>query len=193
MSYSAAILLFGIGFFYTGWLVFAVLVLFLGLRHPPPLNDLTPLDTKRYTVGGLVAAILVAGFVVVPLAEPWAVGLAGQPVDYPHSLPPGAAVAANFSALVENQNPLAHAYDLSVSVSAVEVNGSGGAHGEPDRGGAGELEPERLLDVRVPGGCHRRPVHRRSRQSGGPGSAYCQRLLQPARSWWNSPTPSPRS
>jgi len=126
VSYSAAILLFGLGFFYTGWLIFAVLVLFLGLRHPAPLNDLTPLDTKRYVVGGLVAAILVAGFVVVPLAEPWAVGLAGQPVGYPHSLPPGAAVAANFSALVENQNPIAHAYDLSVSVSTVEVNGSGG-------------------------------------------------------------------
>jgi len=37
-----------LGLFSTWWLLWAVLVFFLGgLRHPPPLNDITPLDVKR--------------------------------------------------------------------------------------------------------------------------------------------------
>lgn len=34
--------------FWTGWLIWGFFILiFGGLRHPPPLNDITPLDTKR--------------------------------------------------------------------------------------------------------------------------------------------------
>ena len=36
------------GLFWTGWLFWGFFILiFGGLRHPPPLNDITPLDTKR--------------------------------------------------------------------------------------------------------------------------------------------------
>ncbi len=56
LSYGVVALLLGIGlFFYTGWIIFAVLILFLGVRHPPPLNDQSPLDAKRYVVGACVA------------------------------------------------------------------------------------------------------------------------------------------
>jgi membrane-associated protease RseP (regulator of RpoE activity) len=37
-----------LGLFSSWWLLWAVLVFALGgLRHPPPLNDITPLDPKR--------------------------------------------------------------------------------------------------------------------------------------------------
>jgi membrane-associated protease RseP (regulator of RpoE activity) len=37
-----------LGLFSPYWLLWAVLIFALGgLRHPPPLNDITPLDTKR--------------------------------------------------------------------------------------------------------------------------------------------------
>lgn len=37
--------------FWPGWLFWASLALILGLKHPPPLNDLTPLDERRRLVG----------------------------------------------------------------------------------------------------------------------------------------------
>ena len=40
--------LLAMGLFWTGWFVWGFFILiFGGLRHPPPLNDITPLDTKR--------------------------------------------------------------------------------------------------------------------------------------------------
>lgn len=52
---------------WTGWLIWAVLPLLFGLRHPPPLNDHTPLDTRRKWVGALVLLIFVLVFTPVPL------------------------------------------------------------------------------------------------------------------------------
>ena len=57
-----------LSFFYFAWLFFAVLILFLGARHPPPLNDITVLDTKRRLVGVMAFVILVLAFVPVPVA-----------------------------------------------------------------------------------------------------------------------------
>ncbi len=46
------LMLIGMGFaFWPGWLFWASLTLILGLKHPPPLNDLTPLDERRRLVG----------------------------------------------------------------------------------------------------------------------------------------------
>ena len=53
--------------FFMGWLILAILVLFLGARHPPPLNDISGLGKKRTVVGFLTLAILIVGFVPVPL------------------------------------------------------------------------------------------------------------------------------
>lgn len=50
---------------YPGWLVWAFLILVLGLRHPPPLNDVTPLDTPRRVLG--IATMLFALLIIVPV------------------------------------------------------------------------------------------------------------------------------
>jgi hypothetical protein len=49
-----------------GWFLFALLIIILGTKHPPPLNDITGLDKKRKAVGVLAVAILIVCFVPVP-------------------------------------------------------------------------------------------------------------------------------
>lgn len=121
VSYAAVILLFGLGLFYTGWLFFAVLILVLGVRHPPPLNDLTPLDAKRYAIGAFTVAVLVTGFVITPLATPpGIVALQDNLITYP-ALPPGAAIITNLSTQVVNQDPVAHGFLFATSVANVTV------------------------------------------------------------------------
>jgi hypothetical protein len=127
VSYGIVVVLFGLGLFYTGWLFFAILVLFTGLRHPPPLNDLTPLGGTRYAVGAAVLAILVSGFVVIPLSvPPGSVALDGASSYIPTVLPAGAAVAANLTVTLDNQDPVAHGYVLSAYLTNISVAGPNG-------------------------------------------------------------------
>jgi membrane-associated protease RseP (regulator of RpoE activity) len=125
VSYAAAATLFGLGLFYIGWLLFAVLVLLLGLRHPPPLNDATPLDRKRVAVGLFVAAILVTGFVLIPLSAP--TGAISLDVEKPSVLSPppaGAAVATYLNVSVRNGDVISHGFLYTFSITNVTVNSS---------------------------------------------------------------------
>jgi membrane-associated protease RseP (regulator of RpoE activity) len=69
----AEIILLGLGTyiaFTTGqilnvWLLWAILVQVFGLRHPPPLDDLTPLDRKRRLIG--YATIAIFFLILTPL------------------------------------------------------------------------------------------------------------------------------
>jgi membrane-associated protease RseP (regulator of RpoE activity) len=65
-----AILIFlGVFYGYIGWLFFAFLIIFIGMRHPAPLNDVTRLDRRRIAVGVLGLVLLVGTFVPVPLEQ----------------------------------------------------------------------------------------------------------------------------
>lgn len=66
VSWAALLLLVGLSVFYTGWLIFAFLILIIGVRHPPPLNDLSHLDAGRKIIGIAAVAILLTTFVVAP-------------------------------------------------------------------------------------------------------------------------------
>ncbi len=66
VSWGALGLLVILSAFYTGWIIFAFLILIIGVRHPPPLNDLSALDTGRKIVGIAAVAILLTTFVVAP-------------------------------------------------------------------------------------------------------------------------------
>ena len=127
VSYAAVILLFGLGLFYVGWLFFAVLLLFLGLRHPPPLNDITPIGTGRAIVGALVGAILITGFVVIPISTPaGAVALTAAGIGPLSPLPPGMAVGTNLSLTINNQDPVSHGFLFTAEVVNVSVAGPNG-------------------------------------------------------------------
>ncbi|MCG7844535.1 MAG: site-2 protease family protein [Methanomassiliicoccales archaeon] len=69
LSYATVGMLLVLGMFYTGWLIFALLIVFLGLRHPAPLNDVTKLDNKRKILGVLTLALLLVTFSPIPLVE----------------------------------------------------------------------------------------------------------------------------
>ncbi len=74
-SYAAVITLIILGFGfeplglagYTGWLVFALVILFLGVQHPPTLNGVSRLDNRRRWIAVGVVAMFILCFTPVPL------------------------------------------------------------------------------------------------------------------------------
>ncbi len=70
-SYVAAGFLVIVGIlFYPGWLIFAIFLLFfVGLKHPPPLNELGKLDLKRKGVGIMAMVLLLTCFHPIPIGE----------------------------------------------------------------------------------------------------------------------------
>jgi membrane-associated protease RseP (regulator of RpoE activity) len=61
-------------FYNLGWLLLVILLLFIGFRHPPPLNDYTPLDWRRKVAGGLTFCVFFAAFTPIPFPS-FAVGI----------------------------------------------------------------------------------------------------------------------
>jgi membrane-associated protease RseP (regulator of RpoE activity) len=54
--------------FLNVWILWAILVQVFGLRHPPPLDDLTPLDRKRKIIGWATIAIFFLIFTPLPFS-----------------------------------------------------------------------------------------------------------------------------
>ncbi|MEF8835937.1 MAG: site-2 protease family protein [Candidatus Thermoplasmatota archaeon] len=71
VSYAAFAFLIIVGIWqYIGWIVFAFLILFLGgVKHPPPLNDISKLGKKRIIVGGIAILILFISFHPIPVEQ----------------------------------------------------------------------------------------------------------------------------
>ena len=67
VSYAAVAFMFALGFLYFGWPVFAFLILILGMRHPPALNEVTELDMKRKILGVFTILLLIVCFVPIPM------------------------------------------------------------------------------------------------------------------------------
>ncbi len=67
VSWIVIFVLAGLSFFYTGWLMFAIIILlFIGTQHQPPLNEITPLDTKRKLLGLAILIIFILSFAPIP-------------------------------------------------------------------------------------------------------------------------------
>ncbi len=64
----AAILSLGLLRWWDGWLIWGLLLIFMGVRHPPPLDPTTPLDLKRQLIAWLTLAILAVTFIPVPFS-----------------------------------------------------------------------------------------------------------------------------
>jgi membrane-associated protease RseP (regulator of RpoE activity) len=57
-----------LGYFFQGWLVWAVLLFFLGSKHPPILFPEVPLDPRRKAIGFLALLIFILTFIPVPVS-----------------------------------------------------------------------------------------------------------------------------
>jgi membrane-associated protease RseP (regulator of RpoE activity) len=67
ISWVVVIVLVALSFFYTGWLMFAIIILlFIGTQHQPPLNEITRLDTKRKLLGLIILIIFILSFAPIP-------------------------------------------------------------------------------------------------------------------------------
>ena len=67
---AALVVMFLMGIvFWPGWLIWVFLILLMGTRHAPPLNDLTPLNPARRRLGWGAFLILALCFVPIPMQE----------------------------------------------------------------------------------------------------------------------------
>ena len=55
---------------YYGWLLWALLVTLLGLRHPAPANESVKLDFKRRVLAAVVLLVFIGSFTPVPVEVP---------------------------------------------------------------------------------------------------------------------------
>ncbi len=60
--------LLGLGVFWSGWWLWALLLLWLGRVHAEPLDQITPLDTGRRLIAALAIIIFILTFSPVPFA-----------------------------------------------------------------------------------------------------------------------------
>src|SRR5438445_4698313 len=122
LSWSAVLILFGLSLFYPGWFLFGFLIFILGVRHPPPLNDLTRLDPGRKLIGIAAVAILIVTFVPQPFVTVASErGLAfvatdGTPLPINQTIALGASILLTFG--VNNTGPVKE----SLIVTAYDPN-----------------------------------------------------------------------
>jgi membrane-associated protease RseP (regulator of RpoE activity) len=68
-SYAFIIILIVLGIYYVSWILFAILIIILGLNHPPPLNDISKPGRKEIMVGIIAIALIAICFSPIPFAE----------------------------------------------------------------------------------------------------------------------------
>jgi membrane-associated protease RseP (regulator of RpoE activity) len=56
------------GVYWAGWLLWCLIVLLMGLNHPPVRDEATPVDRRRRVLACVALAILALSFMPVPLA-----------------------------------------------------------------------------------------------------------------------------
>jgi membrane-associated protease RseP (regulator of RpoE activity) len=56
-------------FYNPGWFLLLILIILFGFRHPPPLDDITPLDWRRRIVGGVAFLAFFLSFTPAPFPE----------------------------------------------------------------------------------------------------------------------------
>jgi membrane-associated protease RseP (regulator of RpoE activity) len=56
-----------LGYFWPGWLLWCVIVLVIGLRHPPVYDEDVPLDPKRRALAWVALALFALSFMPVPI------------------------------------------------------------------------------------------------------------------------------
>ena len=120
LSYAVIGGMFFVGFlWFSGWILLAVLILILGARHPPPLNDIAQLDNKRKALGVFSIVLLVICFTVAPLV-PLHYDLHVFAEETEANIQPGGMV--NFTLFIENTGEVNNTYDIKNSTMSNNWN-----------------------------------------------------------------------
>jgi membrane-associated protease RseP (regulator of RpoE activity) len=56
-------------FYNPGWFLLLILIILFGFRHPPPIDDITPLDWRRKIMGGVAFLAFFLSFTPAPFPE----------------------------------------------------------------------------------------------------------------------------
>ncbi|NOX97485.1 MAG: site-2 protease family protein [Nitrospirae bacterium] len=59
----------GLSLFWIGWFIWAILIFFMGEKHPPPLDDITPIDKKRKVLALIALLIFILTFIPTPFGS----------------------------------------------------------------------------------------------------------------------------
>jgi hypothetical protein len=57
------------GLYWVGWLLWCLIVLFMGLQHPPVRDERTPIGRGRTALALLALLVFLMAFMPVPLSE----------------------------------------------------------------------------------------------------------------------------
>lgn len=114
LSYATIAGMIAFSYIFQGWFILALLIIFLGLKHPPPLDDLSSLDSRRKAIGIFSILMLLLCFHPAPL-------IPAQPLHYGvelncNTLEQNISVEeiATFEVMVKNSGDL----DDTINVSA---------------------------------------------------------------------------
>jgi membrane-associated protease RseP (regulator of RpoE activity) len=66
---AIAVMAFITVFYNPGWFLLLILIIVFGFRHPPPIDDITPLDRKRKLMGGVMFLAFLLSFTPAPFPE----------------------------------------------------------------------------------------------------------------------------
>jgi len=66
---AIAVMAFITVFYNPGWFLLLILIILFGFRHPPPMDDQTPLDWKRKLLGGFAFLAFFLSFTPAPFPE----------------------------------------------------------------------------------------------------------------------------
>ena len=119
LSYVSIIIMLGLSIYYQyfGWILFIFIIVFIGVGHPPPLNDITPLDNKRLFTGAVTFLILAGCFTPVPM-YPAQINHGGALgiVEHQVNLEPNGT--ENLTAVVKNLGNIEDGYSLRLELGA---------------------------------------------------------------------------
>ena len=70
IDYIFVAFLFVIGYRYNGWWLLAIFVVFMGLTHPPALDDYSPIRGRQVALGIIGLVMFILTFTTVPIMNP---------------------------------------------------------------------------------------------------------------------------
>jgi len=107
--------------FTGGWILFALLVLILGIKHPAPLNDISKLDRRTQAIGVVSMIVLLVTFVPQPI-----VTIAADASFEMHEA--GANATDNSISVITFD--LTNGTHIAYAILSLEVVNLGDSHGE---------------------------------------------------------------